>query len=153
MEDSDPVMTGTAEVCALPGAPLRVLVYLSIANIEGRWRAETARYLASGVQAGNRRRGITGLLLANGSSYMQALEGSPAAVSEMVAAVSADPRHRALDIVLDQPAAERSFPDTAMLGLDLEATPLDRRAAIETLIPAAANRAVREKLLAFSVFD
>ena len=61
--------------------------------------------------------------------------------------------HRALDVVLDQPATERTFPDTAMLGLDLDASPLDRRAAIEALIPAGADRDVREKLLAFSVFD
>ncbi len=84
---------------------------------------------------------------------MQVLEGSPEAVGQMFATVSRDPRHRALDVVLDQPATERTFPGTAMLGLDLDASPLDRRAAIEALIPAGADRDVREKLLAFSVFD
>lgn len=153
MEDNDPVMAGNADVCTLSEAPLRVLIYLSTAGAQENAQADTALALAHEVQAGNRRKGLTGLLLGNGSSYMQVLEGSPEAVGQMFATVSRDPRHRALDVVLDQPATERTFPDTAMLGLDLDASPLDRRAAIEALIPAGADRDVREKLLAFSVFD
>ena len=69
MEDNDPVMAGTADVCTLSEAPLRVLIYLSTAGAQENAQADTALALAHEVQAGNWRKGITGLVTAPGNLY------------------------------------------------------------------------------------
>ncbi len=49
MEDNDPVMAGTADVCTLSEAPLRVLIYLSTTGAQENAQADTALALAHEV--------------------------------------------------------------------------------------------------------
>lgn len=62
----------------------------------------------------NSRLGITGLLLYDGARFMQALEGSLAAVTEVMRGIRRDPRHRSISYVRRGPVARRQFGNWAM---------------------------------------
>jgi hypothetical protein len=62
----------------------------------------------------NARRGISGMLLYRAGSFIQLLEGSKEAVSDLFATIEADPRHRSV-MVLDQRAVDApALPDWSM---------------------------------------
>ena len=62
----------------------------------------------------NARAGITGLLVAGGRRFLQALEGPDKAALDTYARISADPRHFALVLLSTRIVAERQFGDWSM---------------------------------------
>jgi hypothetical protein len=85
---------------------LKSVTYSSIAKIhltEGEIRdiVSTSRRL-------NEENGITGLLLFNGTFFLQIIEGEPAAVDELVERIRADERHSGM-LVFDQRGIDRRF--------------------------------------------
>ncbi len=67
----------------------------------------------------NTRVGITGLLLYKDGNIIQVLEGPEAEVRETFARIERDPRHRHVQILLQEPIEERCFPRWAMSFRDL----------------------------------
>src|ERR1700745_2426162 len=67
--------------------------------------------------AGN---GVTGLLCHYDGSFLQFLEGEPAAVDETFKRISADPRHCVLLVVHREPIAERAFANWSMSLVELD---------------------------------
>ena len=57
----------------------------------------------------NVRTGVTGLLVAGGRRFLQALEGPDEAVWETYARIKADPRHHALVLLTGRPVERRCF--------------------------------------------
>lgn len=129
---------------------IRALIYISM--VAGGCDA-SARALAASVQAANRQHGLTGMLLGNGSTFMQLLEGHPTSVSEVFELIRNDPRHHSVEILSDSEVTTRTFAGCAMLGLDLDTSPYERRVLIEAAVPETADARVRQTLVAFSVFD
>ena len=62
----------------------------------------------------NERTRIGGLLLYANGEFMQVLEGSEPALSQLYARIQADPRHYAVRTIAYGPIAERAFPDWCM---------------------------------------
>lgn len=62
----------------------------------------------------NARDGVTGLLVAGGRRFLQALEGPDRAVLDTYARIAADPRHHALVLLSTRTVPERGFGDWAM---------------------------------------
>lgn len=91
---------------------LHTLVYVSHATVE-QTEAEIERLLLDS-RRNNARDGITGVLLHRDGSFMQCLEGTADAVRETFARIQADRRHGGVLVLLDEPIAERSFPDWTM---------------------------------------
>lgn len=58
--------------------------------------------------------GITGLLVYNGRNFMQALEGAPDAVLDLMMSISRDPRHSGVIVISREQITERAFPDWSM---------------------------------------
>lgn len=67
----------------------------------------------------NARAGITGLLLYKEGNIIQVLEGEEAQVRETFTRIERDPRHRRVQVLLQEPIAGRSFPQWAMSFRDL----------------------------------
>lgn len=89
------------------------LVYCSRAAA-GVDDAEVDRIVAT-AQAGNRVRGITGLLVFGGGMFFQWLEGRREQVLELMDLIQADPRHHALVVLdTDEEWRERLFGDWSM---------------------------------------
>ena len=62
----------------------------------------------------NRRKGITGLLVAGGNRYLQVIEGKREAVQSLYAAIRRDRRHLAVTTLLDREIVDRSFAEWSM---------------------------------------
>jgi len=67
----------------------------------------------------NRRRGITGILLYRDGNFMQAIEGEESDLRDLMRTILRDPRHDGVIALLDEPAAEREFPEWTMAFRDL----------------------------------
>ncbi len=98
------------------------VVYTSTAA-ESFSRAGLVELLKGSVQR-NARAGITGLLLYQDGTFMQALEGEEAAVIALFAKISRDPRHHHVIPLIHGPIQQRNFPNSAMAFRDLNTTEL-----------------------------
>ena len=67
----------------------------------------------------NRRLGITGMLLATNTHFLQVLEGEERPLSKVYLRITKDPRHTDLTIVSRTPIARRAFTAWAMKGVGL----------------------------------
>lgn len=96
------------------------LIYISTAR-EGLTSADEDAILGVARQE-NAKYGITGLLVASPTQFMQLLEGPEAAVSTIFERIRFDDRHHHVTIVHTRATTERQFPDWTM-GFE-RATPL-----------------------------
>lgn len=62
----------------------------------------------------NRRAGITGHLLYDGTRFLQLIEGPDAVVDRLYARIEADPRHKDVRTLAESAVTQRSFPDWNM---------------------------------------
>ena len=76
-------------------------------------------------QANNARMDITGLLLYQGGTFVQILEGPDDAVTTLYTKLGREPRHYALQTVLLQPIQERDFPNWSMGFQNADQLPTD----------------------------
>ena len=102
--------------------PLYQLVYTSTAT-ESLSRTELVELLKGSVRR-NTRAGITGLLLYQSGTFIQALEGEKAALVELFEKISRDPRHHHIIRLIQGPIKERNFPNSAMAFRDLDSPEL-----------------------------
>ena len=82
------------------------LIYLS--DLAGRDESVLADILASAVRH-NTASGITGMLLYAGGNFLQVLEGEADAVHKTFARISRDPRHKNLNLLIEEEIDERQF--------------------------------------------
>jgi len=103
------------------------LIYKSIATAEVVSN-ETLRDLERKSGDSNMAKGITGLLVLTENVFLQVLEGSAVDVTDLFGRISADKRHRRLELVTFEPAASRLFDEWGMRLVDLYDLPGDKRA-------------------------
>ena len=103
------------------------LIYKSIATAEVVSN-ETLRDLESKAIENNATKGITGLLVLAGNVFVQVLEGTAVDVTELFGRISADKRHRRLELITFEPAASRLFDEWGMRLVDLYDLPGEKRA-------------------------
>jgi hypothetical protein len=70
--------------------------------------------LLSHARENNGRLGLTGMLLFSEGSFFQVLEGEVETVERLYVRIAADPRHRQVTKVLQEPIAERAFASWTM---------------------------------------
>jgi hypothetical protein len=91
---------------------LRSITYTSLARLD--LDAADLQAIHATAQRENARRNITGLLIFNGTHFLQIIEGEPEPLAQLVENLRRDPRHRGLEVRHDTPIDERSFPDWSM---------------------------------------
>ena len=62
----------------------------------------------------NRELGVTGMLLYENGGFFQVIEGEPATIDQLYAAIAADPRHNRLTRIIHEPIVRRAFADWTM---------------------------------------
>ena len=97
---------------------LKVLTYTSWAR--AGIRADEVDAILSSSRINNPLEGITGVLIFNGSAFMQVLEGGDAAIDGLRARLERDPRHSNMSVRDDRPIEQRTFPNWSMAYLRLE---------------------------------
>ncbi len=88
---------------------LKALTYTSLAR--PGLLAEDVDAIISSSRINNPLDGITGILIFNGSAFMQMLEGSEAAVDDLAERLIFDQRHTDVSVRDEKLIIARSFPD------------------------------------------
>jgi hypothetical protein len=91
---------------------MRQLVYISTARQPHS--ASSLEAILGESRRHNKAAGVTGLLVAGGRRFLQALEGPEAAVLATYARIHADPRHHALVMLASRRIEERAFGEWSM---------------------------------------
>ena len=101
---------------------------------------QTARHL-------NALDGISGLLLFDGSRFLQIIEGAEDAIDNLVERLRMDRRHSAFEIRDERYVEQRSFPDWSMELVRVSAGYGNAKDEVATILPAAVAEPVRELVL------
>jgi hypothetical protein len=94
--------------------------------------------------------GITGLLVFDGTRFLQIIEGAEEAIDNLVERLRRDPRHGAFEIRDSRLVAERSFPDWSMELVSVSAGYLQARTELRSILPEQVAPPVRELILRMS---
>lgn len=99
------------------------LVYVSKAT--GEVSCEDLTKLLLKIRPNNQLNNITGMLLFDGGSFMQVIEGAPNDIAHLFSRIQLDPRHEQIVHILEKPIAKRQFPDWSMGFRDITDAMLD----------------------------
>lgn len=125
------------------------LVYISTAR--GPVAREDLDAILAASRRNNRRDGVTGLLVAGGRRFLQALEGEERNVRAAFDRIAADPRHHAIVTLVSRPVAERRFGDWAMAHQDGGAAGEgDLARAVSALVAPLSDRSLRAQFEGFA---
>ena len=125
---------------------MRQIIYESMSTTPFADRA--ASDILRGARPFNGMNGVTGLLCAADSRFLQVLEGPEESLDVAMDRIRADPRHHTIRVLADRPIEARAFGDWAMAYRD-EGHPaglLDERLGI---LIAGAPREIGERFRAF----
>ena len=90
--------------------------------------------------------GITGLLVFNGTHFMQIIEGAESAIQDLVERLREDARHTGFEIRDQRKVDARSFPDWSMELVRVNAGYFQARDTIAERLPASVPEAIRARL-------
>jgi hypothetical protein len=91
---------------------MKRMIYCSQATVD--FSPEELIALLEFARAKNEQSGLTGMLLYSSQSFLQMLEGDPAALEETYARIFADDRHVKLRLLMSTEVSGRRFPDWTM---------------------------------------
>ncbi len=90
--------------------------------------------------------GITGLLVFNGTHFLQIIEGSEAAIDDLVERLRKDPRHTGFEIRDQRKIEARSFPDWSMELVRVNVSYFQARETIADRLPETVPEAIQARL-------
>lgn len=90
--------------------------------------------------------GITGLLVFNGTHFLQIIEGSEAAIDDLIERLRGDPRHTGFEIRDQRKVDVRSFPDWSMELVRVNASYFQARETISDRLPDTVPEAIQARL-------
>ena len=90
--------------------------------------------------------GVTGLLVFNGTHFLQIIEGSEKAIEDLIERLRRDPRHSGFEIRDRRKVEARSFPDWSMELVRVKASYFEARDTIADRIPDSVPEAIRARL-------
>ena len=125
------------------------IVYISTAQPD--FTSAELRKVLDASRRNNQAVGVTGLLVAGGPRFLQALEGPDEAVLDTFARIKADPRHRAVVKLSSKPVDARQFGDWSM-GFELGGVPgvADLRSVVATLVARLTDRSLAAQFTGFA---
>lgn len=90
--------------------------------------------------------GVTGLLVFNGTHFLQIIEGAESAIDELVERLRKDSRHTGFEIRDQRKVDARSFPDWSMELVRVNAGYFEARDTIADRLPDTVPEAIRARL-------
>jgi hypothetical protein len=91
--------------------------------------------------------GVTGLLVFNGTHFLQIIEGAEDAIEDLVERLRKDPRHNGFEIRDRRQVDARSFPDWSMELVRVNAGYFAARDTITDRLPDTVPVAIQARLL------
>lgn len=123
---------------------LKALTYTSLASLD--LDAGDLEAIHRTARDRNGLNGITGLLVFNGTRFLQIVEGADAAIDELLERLRRDPRHSALEVREARSIAARSFSGWSMELVRVSAGYFEARDTLRERIPAGVDESVRAHL-------
>lgn len=124
---------------------LKSLTYTSLAKLD--LDAGDVEAIHRTAREVNALEGITGLLIFNGTHFLQILEGAPHAIDELLERLRRDSRHSALEIRDQRRIAERSFPDWSMELARVSASYFEAKETVSDRLPQGVAEPVRDRVI------
>lgn len=90
--------------------------------------------------------GITGLLVFNGTHFLQIIEGSEKGIDDLVDRLRRDPRHTGFEIRDRRKVDVRSFPEWSMELVRVKASYFEARETIADRLPDSVPDAIQARL-------
>lgn len=91
--------------------------------------------------------GITGVLIFNGTHFLQIVEGAPEAIDELVERLRRDPRHHGFEIRDERAVEQRSFPSWSMELVRVSASYFEARETLSEHLPATVVPEIRNRVI------
>ena len=124
---------------------LKSLTYTSLARLD--LEADDLEAIHRTARNANALDGITGLLIFNGTHFLQIIEGQPQAIDELVEKLRRDPRHSGVEIRDERMVEARSFPDWSMELVRVSASYFEAKDTVAERLPAATSTEVRDRVI------
>ena len=123
---------------------LTSLTYTSLARLDLRTSDLEAIHRAARDQ--NASAGITGLLVFNGTHFLQIVEGAHRAIDSLLEKLRRDPRHSGLEVRDERKIKARSFPDWSMELVRVKAGYFEARETISDRLPESVPEEIQLRL-------
>ncbi len=124
---------------------LKSLTYTSLARLD--LTAEDLEAIHRTARELNALDGISGMLLFNGTHFLQIIEGAPHAIDELVERLRRDPRHSGLEIRDEREVERRSFPEWSMELVHVSASYFEAKDTVADKLPPDLLQPVHERVL------
>jgi len=123
---------------------LKSLTYTSLARLDlGPDDLEAIHRTARELNALD---GITGLLVFNGTHFLQIVEGAQPAIDDLLGRLKGDPRHTGIEVRDERSIEARSFPDWSMELVRVSSSYFEAKDAIQDRVPETVTVDVRDRL-------
>ncbi|MEO8175273.1 MAG: BLUF domain-containing protein [Sphingomicrobium sp.] len=127
---------------------LKSLTYTSFARLD-LTADDLAAIHRTAVQL-NALEGVTGLLIYNGTNFLQIIEGAQSAVDDLLERLRRDPRHSGLEVRDERAIEQLAFPEWSMELAMVKSSYFEARESVAKRLPHDIPDAVRERLFAMT---
>jgi hypothetical protein len=124
---------------------LKSLTYTSRAGLD--LTADDLEAIHRTAREVNALEGITGLLIFNGTHFLQVIEGDDRAINDLVERLRRDARHSAFEIRDERQVEARSFPDWSMELVRVSASYFEAKETVAERLPAGTMADVRDRVI------
>lgn len=124
---------------------LKSLTYTSLASFD--LTGEDVEAILAKARELNALDGITGLLVFNGTRFLQIIEGSHQAIDDLVHRLRRDPRHSAFEIRDERDIEGRVFGDWSMELVRVSTDRIEARETVSRSLPDGVPDNVQERLV------
>jgi len=125
--------------------PLKSLTYTSLAGLD--IEAPDLESIHRTARELNALEGITGLLIFNGTHFLQVIEGDPQAIDDLVERLRRDPRHSSVEIRDEHQIEQRSFPDWSMELVRVSASYFEAKETLSEKLLDAVTPSMRDRVI------
>lgn len=123
---------------------LKSLTYTSFARLD--LTADDVGAIHRTAMQLNALEGITGLLIFNGTHFLQVIEGAEEAIDELLHRLRGDRRHDGIEVRDERFIDQRSFPDWAMELVHVKAGYFDAQDQVLARLPDDLSAEVRSQI-------
>lgn len=124
---------------------LKSLTYTSLARLD--LTAEDLDAIHRTAREANALEGISGVLVFNGTHFLQIIEGAPNAIDELLERLRRDPRHSGLEVRDEREVEERSFGSWSMELVRVSGSGFEARETLAACLPGTIPPDVRDRII------
>jgi len=124
---------------------LKSLTYTSLAGLD--LQADDLEAIHRTARELNALDGITGLLIFNGTHFLQIIEGAPNAIQDLINRLRLDHRHSSIEVRDEQLIDERSFADWSMELVRVSASYFEAKETVTDRLPPTTTPDVRNRVI------